>query len=55
MTKITFVLLHGYLYLRCEIDGMKISPRNVATLENKEERAGPELSGYLGNRRTIRV
>lgn len=42
MTKIVFVLLHGYLYLRCETDGMKISPRNVATLENREEKAGPE-------------
>ena len=35
-------MLHGYLYLRCETDGMKISPRNVATLENREEKAGPE-------------
>ena len=55
MTKITFVLLHGYLYLRCEIDGRQISPRNVATLEDREEKAGPEVSGYLGNRRTIRA
>ena len=42
MTKIIFVLLHGYPYLRCETDGMKISSRNVATLENRQEKAGPE-------------
>ena len=41
-TKIIFVLLHGYPYLRCETDGMKISSRNVATLENRQEKAGPE-------------
>lgn len=41
MTKI-FVLFHGYLHLRCETDGMKILSRNVATLENRQEKAGPE-------------
>jgi len=38
--KIISILLYGYLYLGCDIDGMKILQGKVDILKNREEKAG---------------